>query len=221
MNRNRYSRYDEDAYRLPEGMTRVGYDADEQKYIFRDRSGNEWASRSGEAYGKLERIGWDGGRLLKTSPTFSSGKAPATDFSEILGADDDKVRCHERRLFLLSFCCFGRFVSEIFLGLLSHSCHFVRRVRCQGCVSSLASIVSPAPLTCPTFPAHGTTSYLRCNKRLRNGSLVLGTWVVFDTWISRHVIPLPLLPLRPATPRRSAASTPSFSFLQSSPCAPR
>ncbi|KAK7537430.1 uncharacterized protein J3D65DRAFT_380980 [Phyllosticta citribraziliensis] len=88
---NRYSRYDEDSYRLPEGMTRVGYDADEQKYIFRDRSGNEWASRSGEAYGKLERIGWDGGRLLKTSPTFSSGKAPATDFSEIIGADDDKA----------------------------------------------------------------------------------------------------------------------------------
>ncbi|KAK8240755.1 hypothetical protein HDK90DRAFT_194730 [Phyllosticta capitalensis] len=52
---NRYSRYDEDAYRLPEGMTRVGYDSDEQKYIFRDRSGQEWASRSGEAYGKLER----------------------------------------------------------------------------------------------------------------------------------------------------------------------
>ncbi|KAK8215800.1 hypothetical protein HDK77DRAFT_201654 [Phyllosticta capitalensis] len=95
---NRYSRYDEDSYRLPEGMTRVGYDSDEQKYIFRDRSGQEWASRSGEAYGKLERIGWDGGRLLKSSPTFNTGKAPATNFAEILaGSEDDKASTGESK----------------------------------------------------------------------------------------------------------------------------
>lgn len=33
---NRYTHYDSDAYRLPEGMRRVGYDADTQQYTFRD-----------------------------------------------------------------------------------------------------------------------------------------------------------------------------------------
>ncbi|KAL1623661.1 hypothetical protein SLS56_008182 [Neofusicoccum ribis] len=55
MSAKRWSSYDEDAYRLPSGMTRVGYDADSGKYTFRDGSGQEYTSASGSAYGKLEK----------------------------------------------------------------------------------------------------------------------------------------------------------------------
>lgn len=92
MSAKRWSSYDEDAYRLPSGMTRVGYDADSGKYTFRDGSGQEYTSASGSAYGKLEKSGWDGGPLLpRTTRTGSASsassaglKSPATDFSEIL-----------------------------------------------------------------------------------------------------------------------------------------
>lgn len=55
MSAKRWSSYDTDAYRLPSGITRIGYDADSQKYLFRDSSGQEYTSSSGSAYGKLEK----------------------------------------------------------------------------------------------------------------------------------------------------------------------
>lgn len=100
MSAKRWSSYDEDAYRLPSGMTRVGYDADSGKYTFRDGSGQEYTSASGSAYGKLEKCtllqpcstqcpaprsltpfsqapaGWDGGPLLpRTTRTGSASSA--------------------------------------------------------------------------------------------------------------------------------------------------
>ena len=43
----------QDDYRLPEGMKRVGYDADTQKYYFRDSDGSLWESAEGNQYGEL------------------------------------------------------------------------------------------------------------------------------------------------------------------------
>ncbi|KOS22083.1 hypothetical protein ESCO_001962 [Escovopsis weberi] len=53
------SRYDEDSdeERLPEGMTRVGYDADTQTYTFRDADGSYWEGAPGCRYGRLTRVG--------------------------------------------------------------------------------------------------------------------------------------------------------------------
>ncbi|EOR00789.1 hypothetical protein E3P92_01254 [Wallemia ichthyophaga] len=55
---NRYTHYDSDAYRLPEGMRRVGYDADTQQYTFRDSQGYYIGEPANEY----------GGRLTYTSP---------------------------------------------------------------------------------------------------------------------------------------------------------
>ena len=41
---SRFSRYDSDEERLPEGMTRVGYDADTQVTTFQDVDGNDAAA---------------------------------------------------------------------------------------------------------------------------------------------------------------------------------
>ncbi|OJD35539.1 carbohydrate-binding module family 50 protein [Diplodia corticola] len=97
MSAKRWSSYDTDAYRLPSGITRIGYDDVSQKYLFRDSSGQEYTSASGSEYGRLEKAGWDGGPLLPraartgSESSASTGlKSPATDFSEILGGLDEQ-----------------------------------------------------------------------------------------------------------------------------------
>ncbi|KAI8949570.1 carbohydrate-binding module family 50 protein [Xylaria longipes] len=52
----RWSEYDTDEERLPEGMQRVGYDADTQVYTFRDTEGGLWESAPGNRYGQLRRV---------------------------------------------------------------------------------------------------------------------------------------------------------------------
>lgn len=54
---SRFSRYDSDEARLPEGMTRVGYDADTQVSTFQDSDGSYWESAPGNSYGQLTRVG--------------------------------------------------------------------------------------------------------------------------------------------------------------------
>lgn len=50
--------FDEDDERLPDGMRRVGYDADTQTYTFRDETdGTLWEGEPGSRYGTLRRQG--------------------------------------------------------------------------------------------------------------------------------------------------------------------
>ncbi|KAI2623975.1 carbohydrate-binding module family 50 protein [Hypomontagnella submonticulosa] len=53
---SRWSQYDTDEERLPEGMQRIGYDADTQTYTFRDVHGDIWESAPGNQYGQLYRV---------------------------------------------------------------------------------------------------------------------------------------------------------------------
>lgn len=53
---SRFSRYDTDEERLPEGMERVGYDADTQIYTFRDADGSYWEGAPGCQYGRLTKV---------------------------------------------------------------------------------------------------------------------------------------------------------------------
>lgn len=48
--------FDEESYRLPEGIKRIAYDADTQQYTFRDRSGQLYQNPSGEMYGVLKPV---------------------------------------------------------------------------------------------------------------------------------------------------------------------
>ncbi|KAL2164019.1 hypothetical protein VTH06DRAFT_3233 [Thermothelomyces fergusii] len=52
----RWSHLDSDDERLPEGMVRVGYDADTQVYTYRDSDGSYWEGAPGARYGKLHRV---------------------------------------------------------------------------------------------------------------------------------------------------------------------
>jgi LysM domain len=53
---SRFSQYDSDSERLPEGMTRVGYDADTQTYTYKDSDGSYWEGPAGARYGRLRRV---------------------------------------------------------------------------------------------------------------------------------------------------------------------
>ncbi|OAK93834.1 hypothetical protein IQ06DRAFT_298966 [Phaeosphaeriaceae sp. SRC1lsM3a] len=53
----RFTDIDEDEARLPEGMQRVGYDADTERYTFRDADGSLWESAPGSRYGELRPVG--------------------------------------------------------------------------------------------------------------------------------------------------------------------
>lgn len=54
---SRFSQYDTDEERLPEGMERIGYDADTEVYTFQDADGSYWESAPGNRYGQLTRVG--------------------------------------------------------------------------------------------------------------------------------------------------------------------
>lgn len=82
---SRFSRYDTDEERLPEGMTRVGYDADTQVYTFQDSDGSYWESAPGSQYGRLTRVGSgpadDGDDDDDDSDPFLAGQASAQKVS--------------------------------------------------------------------------------------------------------------------------------------------
>jgi len=52
----RWTQYDEDDYRLPEGMKRVGYDADSGRYYFRDSGGSLWQGAVGAQFGEMTKV---------------------------------------------------------------------------------------------------------------------------------------------------------------------
>jgi len=52
----RWTQYDEDEYRLPEGMKRIGYDADSGCYYFRDRSGAVWQGAEGAEFSEMTQV---------------------------------------------------------------------------------------------------------------------------------------------------------------------
>ncbi|KUI64023.1 hypothetical protein VM1G_10792 [Cytospora mali] len=53
---SRYMESDTDEERLPEGMVRIGYDADTHVYTFQDADGSIWEGPPGSRYGSLTKI---------------------------------------------------------------------------------------------------------------------------------------------------------------------
>ncbi|ESK90468.1 carbohydrate-binding module family 50 protein [Moniliophthora roreri MCA 2997] len=51
-----WSQFDEDAYRLPEGFKRIGYDSDTGRYLFEDREGHKYRSEPYSEFGTLTRV---------------------------------------------------------------------------------------------------------------------------------------------------------------------
>ena len=65
-----------DEYRLPEGLRRVGYDADERRHYFRDRDGQAWRSEPGNEYGVLTPVRDEPPVTIPRRPPASSSSTP-------------------------------------------------------------------------------------------------------------------------------------------------
>lgn len=55
--RSRFAEYDTDEDSLPQGMTRIGYDADTETYTYSSADGSIWEGSPGSRYGNLTRVG--------------------------------------------------------------------------------------------------------------------------------------------------------------------
>ncbi|KAL2201980.1 hypothetical protein CC79DRAFT_158715 [Sarocladium strictum] len=88
---SRFSRYDTDEERLPEGMTRVAYDSDTQVYTFQDADGSYWESAPGNQYGQLTRAGQEPHQAFHYSeaarprPSWRRDMMPLLQFGVIIG----------------------------------------------------------------------------------------------------------------------------------------
>ncbi|KAJ6546043.1 hypothetical protein DFH09DRAFT_1171862 [Mycena vulgaris] len=60
--------FDEDPARLPEGIKRIGYDADTAQYTFCDREGNIYVGPPNEEYGLLTPVGTRGDSASNSRP---------------------------------------------------------------------------------------------------------------------------------------------------------
>ena len=86
----------QDEYRLPEGMKRVGYDADSGKYFFRDKEGHIWEGQEGAQFGELTR----GTHVVSTIPNnlgCPDIAAAVSDVSAVAHGDGDDVENGPRR----------------------------------------------------------------------------------------------------------------------------
>lgn len=105
---SRFLRYDSDEDRLPEGMRRIGYDADTQVYTFQDGDGSYWESAPGCQYGQLTRVG--------------DGALDDTADSDPFLAQDSAVQ-KSWRAELMPLLNFGVIVGVSLLGLLWYLHH--------------------------------------------------------------------------------------------------
>lgn len=103
----RWSHLDTDEERLPDGMTRVGYDGDTQIYTYQDNDGSYWEGAPGVKYGRLYRVhqaapvlpsAWVDGDITGHEPDYvlhdydsspDENRPAPTSFSQIFGEDDD------------------------------------------------------------------------------------------------------------------------------------
>ncbi|EGO04185.1 hypothetical protein SERLA73DRAFT_173621 [Serpula lacrymans var. lacrymans S7.3] len=92
---NRWTQYTEDSCRLPEGVTRIAYDADSGRYTFRDRSGQLYESAPHAEYGELTPVSSPSSHRRRVTITerrdprlyakFTNG--PPKTFNDILPSD--------------------------------------------------------------------------------------------------------------------------------------
>ncbi|KIK68583.1 carbohydrate-binding module family 50 protein [Collybiopsis luxurians FD-317 M1] len=118
---SRWSQYDEDDARLPEGMQRVGYDADTGRYYFRDGGGSTWQSSEGARYGRLTRVSNGPAQEdLEAAPTRADGYQPlATDNNRPL-AFRNQVNTNSYRTLFPFFLLIGVFLLVVWKYMITY-----------------------------------------------------------------------------------------------------
>ncbi|KAF8153108.1 hypothetical protein B0H34DRAFT_800359 [Crassisporium funariophilum] len=80
----RWTQYEDDSYRLPEGFKRIGYDADTRIYTYSDRSGTIYQGAPGAQYGTLSPVPRPTSSVEQSRPSaFASNKSHPTNSKNI------------------------------------------------------------------------------------------------------------------------------------------
>ncbi|KAJ7146512.1 carbohydrate-binding module family 50 protein [Mycena epipterygia] len=72
----RWSQYDDDSTRLPEGMRRTGYDSDTGRYYFQDQQGAVWQGAQGAEFSEMTRVSDGAGASSSYPPDEDIEAAP-------------------------------------------------------------------------------------------------------------------------------------------------
>ncbi|KAF8186381.1 hypothetical protein BJ912DRAFT_971585 [Pholiota molesta] len=78
---SRWTQEQEDAYRLPEGFKRIGYDADTRRYLFRDKHGVLYHSEPEMEYGTLTPMAPTNSAIESARPSAFSPSSSGSDRS--------------------------------------------------------------------------------------------------------------------------------------------
>lgn len=121
----RYSHYDTDEERLPENMTRIGYDADTQVYTYRDETdGSIWEGAPGSRYGQMHRVSGGppashdhGGDGTNNPPPYSDTHHTGTTYADYVdgGSSQPHRSWRQENMPLLNFfLIIGLFLLAVF-----------------------------------------------------------------------------------------------------------
>ncbi|KAJ7481775.1 hypothetical protein FB451DRAFT_1170923 [Mycena latifolia] len=89
----RWTQFNEDSTRLPEGMKRTGYDADTARYTFCDREGNTYLGPPHEEYGSLTLVGKSKRRPSSSMDDRPQAFASGESRSSLYEPSNDELTC--------------------------------------------------------------------------------------------------------------------------------
>lgn len=118
--RSRFAEYDNDEDNLPQGMTRIGYDADTETYTFSSADGTIWEGSPGSRYGNLTRVCEpfqkpSGIHVVKTESLAASASAQTGDSEKASAASgvDGSQRGRRRSASRVLLRCVSKVTSSL------------------------------------------------------------------------------------------------------------
>lgn len=155
----KYSRLNSSEERLPENMTRTGYDADTQRYQYQDTSdGSYWEGPPGSQYGILRPINW-------IDPRSSSERLSASEEQERILKKQDKEAW---RMLLPFFLICGVFVLGVWWVIGGRDYFVDGRGDARGCLKGQYEVLIKDGDTCWDI-AGGSKEVLEQLKVLNEG----------------------------------------------------
>ncbi|KAF5389640.1 hypothetical protein D9757_004152 [Collybiopsis confluens] len=179
---------DQDEYRLPEGVRRVGYDSDTGRYQFRDSSGSMWQGPQGAEYGQLTRGSNGSPEDIETAPARADGYQPlATDNNAPL-AHRHQVNTNAYRTLLPFFLLIGVFLLMVWKLVFSYG-YPTAQDPCHNATSSY--MVEPGDYCWKIAFAHNLTleELERSNPDVKCDALRPGTVVCLPRPVSLETPP--------------------------------
>ncbi|KAI0351310.1 hypothetical protein OH77DRAFT_1429843 [Trametes cingulata] len=190
----RWTQYDEDSYRLPAGMVRIGYDADTGQYRFRDRDGSVWDGPSGSEYGPMRQVGYS------AHPVPTDGLAKDQDDSNVLKEEDSASDSEDGTTRSKRRSSFRQYVRQVQ--------RLLRAPIGTASPSDTAQVASSPTSASSSVKAFSTTGQAQSVTSTDSADPPPGLVRIGDTWYRTSLKPTetPTSSVKTSTPRREPSS---------------